>query len=180
MPNYRRYYVKGGTYFFTVVTFQRIPIFKDEGNISLLKECFQDITIDLPFNVDAMVILPDHLHAIWTLPDNDDDYSLRWKRIKASFSSRYKQYAPSHLSESLINKHEKGIWQRRFWEHFIRDQEDFNIHCNYIRYNPVKHGLVKCPSEWKQSTFKRFIEMGIYNSSWGESPDKKLIRMNLE
>ena len=180
MSNYRRYYVKGGTYFFTVVSYMRNPIFGKESAIDLLRYCFEATMDTHPFKIDAIVILPDHLHTIWTLPDNDSDFSTRWKRIKATFSKEYQGNNARNLPESLVRKREKGIWQRRFWEHLIRNQEDFNKHCDYIHYNPVKHGLAKSPSEWKHSSFRKFVEQGIYDSDWGQSVEKGLAAMNLE
>lgn len=100
-----------------------------------------------PFKIDAIVILPDHLHTIWTLPDNDSDFSNKWKMVKTSFSKKYTGEKPEYHANSLSDKGEKGVWQRRFWEHLVRDQDDFNRCCDYIHYNPVKHGLVKFPSE---------------------------------
>lgn len=145
MPDYRRAYLKGGTFFFTVVSYKRYPILKEEAAIDLLRQSFQITMATCPFRVDAIVILPDHLHTIWTLPDNDSDFSIRWKRIKANFSKDYQGCVVEDISESMRKKKEKGIWQRRFWEHAIRDQKDFNRYCDYIHYNPVKHGLVNSP-----------------------------------
>ena len=174
MPDYRRYYVKGGTYFFTVVSYRRHCLFYEESAINLLQHCFESVIAIYPFKVDAIVILPDHLHTMWTLPDNDSNFSVRWKTIKASFSRLYQDDNTESLPESLIKKKEKGIWQRRFWEHLIRDQEDFNRHCDYIHYNPVKHGLVKSPAEWKHSSFSKFVEQGFYNHDWGKSAGREL------
>ncbi len=122
-----------------------------------------------------MVILPDHLHTIWTLPKNELDFSVRWKRIKGIFSRHYQGCSTEDISESIRRKKEKGIWQRRFWEHTIRDQPDFNRHCDYIHYNPVKHGLVNTPLEWKHSSFRKFVEKGFYKQDWGQSPEKELL-----
>jgi len=100
-----------------------------------------------PLTIDAWVILPEHLHTIWTLPENDSDFSVRWKNIKASFSKRYQGSVAGDVSQSMLKKGEKGIWQRRFWEHTIHDEADYERHCDYIHYNPVKHGLVSTPSD---------------------------------
>jgi putative transposase len=180
MPDYRRIYVKGGTYFFTVVSYKRYYLFGDESAINLLRNCCESVITKYPFKIDAIVILPDHLHTIWTLPENDSDFSIRWKLIKNTFSRCYQDNYTRDLPESLIRKKEKGIWQRRFWEHLIRDQEDFNRHCDYIHYNPVKHGFVNSPVEWKHSSFSRFVEQGFYSHDWGKSIEKELIEMNLE
>ncbi len=180
MPDYHRYYSHGGTYFFTVVSYRRRCIFKEENAVDLLRNCFKATMKRCSFKVDAIVILPDHIHTIWTLPENDADFSTRWKLIKSAFSKQYKKAATGYLPESLIRKGEAGIWQRRFGEHLIRDQDDFNRHCDYIHYNPVKHRLVKSPSEWKYSSFKTYVKQGLYEQNWGVSIEKDLIEMNLE
>ena len=180
MPNYRRTYLQGGTCFFTVVCYDRQSFLKEEAAIKLLRHCFIQTMNKYPFKVDAMVILPDHLHTIWTLPDDDCDYSTKWKIIKATFSRHYNVHDTGNISESMLRKKEKGIWQRRFWEHLIGDQEDFNRHCDYIHYNPVKHGLVKLPLDWKFSSFRKFVEKGIYPHDWGQSPTRQVIEMDIE
>jgi putative transposase len=180
MSEYRRVYVSGGTFFFTVVTYMRHPIFKEETAIRLLKSCFQSTMKIHPFNVDAIVLMPDHLHTIWTLPDDEFDFSIRWKQIKMTFSEQYSGNYSNKLTKSMMNKKEKGIWQRRFWEHAIRSQEDFNNHCDYIHYNPVKHGLVNLPLEWEYSSFRKFIEKGLYDKDWGKLERRELIEMDLE
>ncbi|MDP2920442.1 MAG: transposase [Dehalococcoidia bacterium] len=180
MPNYRRAFLKGGTFFFTVVTFERYPIFKDEPSVNLLRHCFRSVIETHPFKMDAIVILPDHLHTIWTLPDNECDFSIRWKLTKGAFSQQYTGFKAEVIPESMLKKNEQGIWQRRFWEHAIRDQEDFNRHCDYIHYNPVKHGLVNSPAEWKHSSFKKFVEQGLYAQNWGQGMMKELLEMDFE
>ncbi|MBI4331388.1 MAG: transposase [Chloroflexi bacterium] len=180
MSNYRRAYCEGGTYFFTAVTYGRRPIFREEQAIVLLTKCFQSVKKLHPFEVNAFVTLPDHLHCIWTLPDGDNDFSTRWKKIKACFTSQWVVGTTLPVSESKQQKGEKGVWQRRFWEHMIRDQEDFNRHCDYIHYNPVKHGLVKSAAEWKYSSFRRFVEQGIYKPDWGGEVDDKVVAMEFE
>jgi len=178
MPNYRRAFIKGGTFFFTVVTYGRYPIFKEEPSINLLLKCFETTMVAHPFTIDAVVVLPDHLHTIWTLPEGDSDFSTRWKMVKGAFSRRYSGDRTGDISESMYQKHEKGIWQRRFWEHVIRDEADFNRHCDYIHYNPVKHGLVSSPADWKYSSFGHLVEKGIYPSNWG--PNQGLAEMDFE
>jgi len=180
MPDYHRYYVKGGTYFFTVVSYRRRYLFKDKTSIDLFKNSLEATITASPFKIEALVILPDHLHTIWTLPENDSDFSTRWKKIKTDFSKQYKKNNVGYRQEPLTPKGEAGIWQRRFWEHLIRDQEDFNRHCDYIHYNPVKHGLVKSPAEWKHSSFSKFVEQGLYDKNWGRLATNELIKMNLE
>ncbi len=180
MPNYLRNFIKGGTFFFTVVTYMRYPIFEEDSAISLLTDCFNRVIKIYPFEVDAIAILPDHLHTIWTLPDGESDFSLRWKQIKSSFSRGYLGPRYQNLSESMYHKGEKGIWQRRFWEHTIRDQTDFNRHCDYIHYNPVKHGLTESPLQWKYSSFEKFVQKGLYPNDWGKEVTKDLLQMNCE
>ena len=108
-----------------------------------------------PFNIDAWVLLPEHLHCIWTLPEGDTDFSKRWGLIKADFSKKLIRSATP-------------IWQNRFWEHLIRDDRDLQRHLDYIHYNPVKHGLVDSPKDWPSSTFHRYVEKGLYPANWGE------------
>ena len=137
---YRRWHVNGGIYFFTVVTENRRPILIE--NINILRESFKQVKSKSPFSIEAIVILPDHLHTIWKLPENDMDYSKRWMLIKKGFSSQMPGFS---VGSSKAKKREKGIWQRRYWEHVIRDEKDLKNHFDYIHYNPVKHGLVnKC------------------------------------
>ncbi len=165
---YRRARVKGGTYFFTVVTFKRSKILTQPENVILLREAFKRVKEKHPFTIDAFVLLPDHLHCMWTLPNSDRDFSTRWRLIKSFFSrkcdGRYK-----HIPfESRKRKKEQAVWQRRFWEHLIRDEKDFKNHVEYIHYNPVKHGLVKGPKDWKYSSFHKFVRNGEYDENWGE------------
>ncbi len=180
MPNYLRVYIKGATVFFTVVTHKRNPVFQDDVAINLLRQCIQKTMNMYPFKMDAIVILLDHLHTIWTLPENDFDFSIRWKRIKSLFSRNYHNLLVESVSESMRRKNEKGVWQRRFWEHVVKDQEDFNRLCDYIHYNPVKHGLVNSPWEWKHSSFRKHVEFGSYSKDWGQSEIKELQEMDYE
>ena len=172
MPHYLRNYVKGGTFFFTVVTYMRRPIL-DKIAISLLEQEFNACNSLKPFRVEAIVILPDHLHCIWTLPSMDYDYSARWRIIKGSFTKEYMSREDgwsAQLATSMQKKGEKGIWQRRFWEHTIRDEKDYQLHFDYIHFNPVRHGLVRAPQDWPHSSFHRWVEEGIYPKSWGGPP----------
>ena len=149
MTNYRRYYQDGGCYFFTVVINDRSTDLLT-ANIQILRHAFAKIKKSYPFKIDAMVVLPDHIHSVWTLPKNDHDYSTRWRLIKSTFSRAINQH--DNISVSRKNKNEKGIWQRRFWEHLIRDQEDYNRHIDYVHFNPVKHGYVTDPHQWPYSS----------------------------
>jgi putative transposase len=179
MPDYHRLYQNGGTYFFTVVTYRRNQVFLEDDAVALLNDCFEITRRDHPFTIDAYVILPDHLHMIWTLPETDCDFSMRWNLIKGNFSRRYGTKLES-LSTSRQKKREKSIWQRRFWEHLVRDQNDFNRLCDYIHYNPVKHGLVKSPGAWRHSTFRDFRARGLYPEGWGFRVSQELDEMVLE
>lgn len=167
MPNYRRYRVKGGTYFFTVNLFDRRQTLLVD-NIDNLRTAVKKVQKKYPFYSDAWVILPDHLHAIWTLPPNDDNYSGRWREIKKAFS---KSLPKTEIRNDIqIKRKERGIWQGRFWEHTIRDDEDYAAHMDYILYNPVKHDLVDKVADWPYSSFHRLVEEGIYSIEWGDEP----------
>ena len=141
---YRRANIPGGTYFFTVNLAERNKKLLTE-EIKLLRTSMNKVKHSHPFRLDAMVVLPDHLHAIWTLPPDDRDYSTRWMLIKSNFSrGLIKQ---ERINQSRKTRGERGIWQRRYWEHLIRDERDLNRHIDYIHYNPVKHGYVKCAAD---------------------------------
>ena len=165
MPNYRRVRNAGGTYFFTVVTAQRRPILLGRY-ADLLLEIFSEAGLELPFDSEAFVILPDHLHAIWRLPEGDHNYSKRWGLIKSRFSKRSGLLANSRLGEY------SGLWQPRFWEHAIRDEADWRTHMDYIHFNPVKHGLAKRVVEWPYSSFRRCVAQGWYEPDWGIADGK--------
>jgi len=135
----------------------------------MLNACFRAVNDALPYTTDAIVVLPDHIHCIWTLPDHDLDFSTRWKKIKSAFTRRYSGPRAATISQSMCRKKEASVWQRRFWEHRIRDESDFNRHCDYIHYNPVKHGYVSLPSQWKHGSFGQFVELGFYAPDWGHA-----------
>jgi putative transposase len=155
MSNYRRANTPGGTYFFTVVTQHRQPILTDDPIRTTLRAAIDAIRQSHPFGVDAWVLLPDHLHCIWTLPADDANFGLRWARIKQHVSRQCSATADGAavLSPSSARRGESGLWQRRFWEHEIRDEDDFRRHADYIHWNPVKHGYVKEVGRWP---FRRF------------------------
>ncbi|MEW6658549.1 MAG: transposase [Thermodesulfobacteriota bacterium] len=169
MPEYRRTKLKGGTYFFTVVTFGRQPILTHDQVRAAMREGIQEVRQSLPFTIEAWVLLPDHLHTIWTLPENDDNYGSRWAVIKRIVSKRCGSLEGMRVpvSSSRGNRGEGPFWQRRFWEHCIRDELDLQRHLDYIHWNPVKHGYVNRVIEWPYSTFHRFVGKGIYPSDWG-------------
>jgi len=160
---YRRARIAGGTYFFTVNLAERNLKLLVE-NVDLLREVVQKVKLAHPFYIDAMVILPEHLHAIWTLPEGDTDYDTRWMLIKAGFSRKIPKV--ERINKSRLLKGERGIWQRRFWEHMIRDDRDFEKHVDYIHFNPVKHQLVKHVIDWPYSSFHRYVRDGIYTKDW--------------
>ena len=166
MPNYRRAR-EGRTYFFTVVTHNRRPFLCSEENRTILRQIIEEVRLLKPFEIDAWVLLPDHLHCIWTLPEGDADYSKRWGLFKARFTKKAGQAMPAIKSPSRLKHREGFVWQRRFWEHQIRDEKDFEAHCNYIHYNPVKHRYVSAPRDWAYSTFHRFVKQGAYSEDWG-------------
>jgi putative transposase len=163
MTNYRRAFVDGGTYFFTVNLNDRgSSVLVD--HIASLRSAFRYTRTRHPFQLDAIVVLPDHLHAIWTLPEGDADFPLRWRLIKAAFSRSVPR--SESASESRLQRRERGIWQRRYWEHAIRDQEDFNRHLDYIHFNPIKHGYVLRAADWPYSSFRLMIKRGVYPEQW--------------
>jgi putative transposase len=169
-PGYRRADIKGGAYFFTVNTFRRQPILTTPALRRCLREAIVRARQTHPFRIDAWVLLPDHLHCLWTLPPGDGDFSSRWGFIKRFVSQRCQDLpcgAPEGLNPSRRKRKETGLWQRRFWEHAIRDPEDFNRHVDYIHWNPVKHGHVRRVVEWPYSTFHRYASRGVYSPDWG-------------
>ena len=169
MPHYRRA-LTGTSYFFTVVTHQRRPILCDDPVRAALRHAFECVRVRRPFVVDAMVLLPDHLHCIWTLPDGDSNFSLRWSQIKHHVSHTCGPLYPMTLSRSRQERGRASIWQRRFWEHHIRNESDMERHVDYIHFNPVKHRLVATAAEWPYSTFGRFVREGVYTPDWGGNP----------
>ncbi|MCX5644595.1 MAG: transposase [Phycisphaerae bacterium] len=168
MPNYRRTFLAGGTFFFTLVTQRRRRLFADETARRCLGEAIREVQDQQPFEMTAIVLMPNHLHCIWTLPDEDDDYSSRWAQIKRHFVESWTTAGgyEAMISQARIERHERGIWQKRFWEHRIRNQTDLARHVNYIHYNPVKHGLVRCPHAWPHSSFHRWVKEGYYKQDW--------------
>jgi putative transposase len=166
---YRRDYSTGATYFFTVVTFRRMPLFNHPEAVAGLRAAFCGEMARRPFYIDAIVIMPDHIHAVWTLPADDADYSIRWRNIKRAFTASIPPEQRPAVFASRQRKQEQAIWQRRFWEHRIRDQRDFNRHIDYIHYNPVKHGAVARPVDWPYSSIHRYIRNGVISPDWGSS-----------
>jgi len=169
MTDYRRYRLNGGTYFFTVNLADRNRVLLTE-RIDTLRESFRVVKEAHPFEIDAIVIMPEHLHTIWTLPDGDHDFSQRWRQVKSAFSREIAK--EEQISKSRLRKQERGIWQRRFWEHAIRDEEDFRRHVDYIHFNPVKHGYVQKVSDWPHSSFHRYVRLGILPENWAGIDDE--------
>lgn len=169
MTDYRRFYVPGTTWFFTVNLAERQHNHLLVERIDGLRAAFRYVKHRRPFRVDAVVILPDHLHCLWTLPSGDADFSTRWGLLKNHFSRAIP--AGERLSHSRAKRRERGIWQRRFWAHWVTDQDDFNAHFDYIHWNPVKHGWVQQVADWPYSSFHRFVALGVYPITWGHSGD---------
>lgn len=167
---YRRNYVPGGTYFFTVNLLDRKKALLVE-HIDELRNAVRWVKYHYPFEIDAWVVLPDHLHAVLTLPEGDYDYSNRWREIKKRFSKS--QAVTESISPSRALKNERGIWQRRFWEHTITNQQDYWHHVNYVHYNPMKHGLVKRIRDWPYSCFHLAMRCGVYPSTWCGETNKQ-------
>ena len=163
MSNYRRVRIDGGTFFFTLALADRSSdlLVRD---IDRLRRVYAAVQRRRPFDTVAICILPDHLHAIWALPPGDSDFARRWNLIKGSFS---RGLPAASRSRSKVVKREKGIWQRRYWEHAIRNETDFARHIDYIHFNPVKHGLVPRVRDWPHSSFHRYVERGELPVDWG-------------
>ncbi len=164
MPNYIRNWVPGGTFFFTVNLLER------KGNdllvreVDLLRESVRTAKAAHPFEIVAWVVLPEHMHCIWKLPEGDSDYALRWRIIRSLFS---RGLQPTEArSEVRVKRGERGIWQRRYIEHTIRDARDLTNHIDYIHYNPVKHQLVKAACDWQHSSFHRYVREGTLTQDW--------------
>ncbi|MFZ2752873.1 MAG: transposase [Lysobacteraceae bacterium] len=174
MSDYRRMWVPGGTYFFTVNLADRSRCLLVE-RIDALRTSIRTVRRDHPFETVAWVVLPEHLHAIWTLPGEDRDFATRWMLIKQKFSRRVP--TGERVSTSRARKTERGIWQRRYWEHLIRDERDLRNHIDYIHFNPVKHRYVSQVRDWPHSSFHRFVREGVLPANWsGESIDHVMTR----
>jgi len=168
MSDYRRYFVPGGTFFFTLVTERRATLFDSDRARMLLGSTIRRCFLRYPVEVVAIVLLPDHLHTLWTLPPGDSRYSLRWRWIKREFTRAWLALGGAEQARSAarLEERRRGVWQRRFWEHTIRDEADLEAHFDYIHYNPVKHGLARRPRDWPWSTFHRWVRAGHYPIDW--------------
>lgn len=171
MPNYRRAKTPGWTFFFTVVTYRRRLLFHKAEARQLLHEAVEKVRHRHPFTIDAWVLLPEHMHCIWTLPEESADFSIRWNLIKAGFSKRAKSlfHVEAWVNASRRKHRESTMWQRRFWEHQIRDDEEYRVYMDYIHFNPVKHGWVARVVDWPHSTFHRYVRLGVYTLKTGEA-----------
>jgi len=156
MPNYRREY-SGTEWFFTVVTSRRHHLFVDREARLCLREAVVECQDRYPFAIAGWILLPDHIHCIWRIENCDTDFSRRWSIIKRRFTEIFREQ--SH--------HQPPFWQKRFWEHCVRDEQDYENHLNYIHFNPVKHGYVASPKDWKWTSFHRYVEQGYYPPDWG-------------
>ncbi len=155
-------------FFFTLVTERRARIMCEPQARICLREAFQATRTRWPFDIRAIVLLPDHLHTIWALPERDSDFSRRWAFLKKTFTQSWLAGAGREqpVSVSRRKNRRRGVWQRRFWEHRLRDEGDFQRHCDYIHHNPVKHGLATCPHVWPYSSFQRLVGDGYYEPDW--------------
>ena len=176
MVDYRRNYIKGGTYFFTLTLASRQSQLLLK-HIDLLRSAMKQVKNENSYKTKAIVVLPDHIHVIWELPDGDDNYSMRWRKIKRYFTiGLIKTGLPL-----LKNRHgEYNVWQRRFWEHTVKNDRDFEVHVNYIHYNPVKHGYVKRVIDWPFSSFHGYVKRNILTKDWAGGGDGLLGRQDGE
>jgi len=172
MPDYRRAWLSGGTYFFTVNLLERRDNDLLTRHINMLRDVVRSVRSRHPFIIHGWVVLPEHLHCVIELPENDTDFSTRWRLIKSDFSKALPK--DERRSKVRVKRGERGIWQRRFWEHLIRDEADFYAHMDYVHFNPVKHGLVNCVNDWPHSTFHHLVERGIYPFDWAGGDNSSL------
>lgn len=162
--DYRRAWHPGGTYFFTVNCLQRNNNDLLIRNIDLLRAAVAKVKSTHPFMIHAWVVLPDHMHCVMELPERDSDFATRWRLIKMLFSRGISK--DEYRSEIRKQRRERGIWQRRYWEHLIKNEADYRAHMDYVHINPVKHGLVKRVKDWPYSTFHKLVEQGVYPQDW--------------
>ena len=169
MPDYRRHRVPGATYFFTVNLQDRTSTLLTD-RIDTLRTVVARVRTLMPFHIDAWVVLPEHMHCLWTLPEGDGNFPKRWQAIKMGFCRAMAR--GETLSQSRAIRGERGIWQRRYWEHTVRDARDYAAHMDYIHFNPVKHGLVAHAATWPYSSFHRCARQGLYPSDWSAPDDQ--------
>jgi putative transposase len=168
MPNYRRPVVPGATVFLTIATHLRVPYFANPEHVAVLRRVIAQVKTERPFTITAAVVLHDHLHFLWTLPPDDADFSRRVGRMKVLVTQALRPtISPENVSPSRRKHREGTVWQRRFWDHVVRDEDDLERHMDYIHFNPVKHGYVACPHARPWSSFHRWVERGAYDLKWG-------------
>jgi putative transposase len=168
MRRYIRANAAGATYFFTVVLQDRQARWLVE-HVDVLRACVSAVKARHPFHIDAMVVLPEHLHAVWTLPLGDADFAIRWRLVKRSFTRCLNAAGLLDHTAAAAKRgaDERSLWQRRYWEHQIRDLDDFGRHVDYIHFNPVKHGWVQRAGDWPYSSFHRYVRQGLLPANWG-------------
>ena|SRR5579872_128598 len=169
MSDYRRNYVPGGTYFFTVITHRRRRILTTDLGRQCLRRAIDDVRKSYPFEIVAIVLLPDHCHTIWSLPRGDANYALRWMRLKEQFTRNWLQGGGTDAvqSSSRSQKRHRGIWQKRYWEHTVRDEDDLERCVDYVHWNPRRHELAPRVRDWPWSSFHRYVRAGQYTANWG-------------
>lgn len=168
MPNYRRAHIRGGTYFFTVNTLNRQTFLLDDAIWDALRAGINLVRESYPFTIEAWVLLPDHLHCLWTLPTDDQGFSTRWLVIKRTVTQRCGDplHCPELLTARRAQRQQSTLWQHRYWEHLIRDEHDYQRHVAYIHWNPVRHGYVQRAGDWPYSTLQKFVGKGVYSPDW--------------
>ncbi len=164
---YRRAFVPGGSFFFTVVTERRRRLFVTSETVDVLRNAFRSVMAKRPFKIDALVVLPDHLHCVWSLPPEDADFATRWRLVKTWFTKHCASWLREASDQAHQRKGQQSIWQHRYWEHVLRDEMDLHHHVDYIHYNPVKHGYVCRPVDWPYSSMRRYVDAGMYSEDWG-------------
>lgn len=169
MPNYRRIKIKGAKVFITMVTYKRLSILTSPQSRQILRYAWNLTSQHFPFSTDAICLLPDHIHALISLPEHESDYSTRIREIKRLFTKGYliSNGKQEERNQSRLDKNEASVWQRRFWDHIIRDDIDYQNHFDYIHYNPIHHGLVDNVASWQWSSFHRYVRLGVYDDDWG-------------
>jgi putative transposase len=174
MPNYRRAHVPGGSFFFTVVTYDRVPLFADDRGRRVLGSLLREAKKRWLFTINAIVLLPEHLHVIWSLPSGDTAYSTRWAWIKKEFTKEWLEVggAEKPVTAGRSRERRRGVWQPRFWEQTLESEDDFEHHFDYVHYNPVKHRHVYRPRDWPWSSFHRWVRAGVYAADWACSPQR--------
>lgn len=171
MATFRRSLTPGGAYFFTVNTHRRQRLLTDPQIYVALKRAIRRVKRSRPFDIEAFVLLPDHIHCIWRLPAGDMNYAMRWSLIKRQVGQAVRDRLAEGVTASRAKRRELGLWQRRFWEHRIKDDDDFMRHVAYIRFNPVKHGYVQRVKDWPYSSFHAHVRQGLCSIDWAACSD---------